>query len=325
MIIEKFKKTHVENAAQLLVENYNDELKNVPALPRNNYYDEFCTLIAGMAETNHGVVALHEGEIVGFILGMCLDSFKGLHRAIYCPIHAHGAKGDKIEIYQRMYENIADTWVKNGCLTHSLTIFAHDKITIDTWFHIGFGNMCIDAIRTLNDIAGVKYSTVEIRPATQNDAELLLPIITEHKKYYASSPIFMPVLKLTKLSDIDITNSQDSLTVIALDAGKPVGIMDISKDDTTFVDYDEKTLHFKRAYIKEEFRGTGLGAALLQFAIEWLRSKGYERCNVDYESANRLGSRFWGKHFTPFAYSMFRKLDERITWAGVNRLNDIMI
>jgi GNAT superfamily N-acetyltransferase len=256
---------------------------------------------------------------------MCLDSFKGLHRAIYCPIHAHGAKGDKIDIYQRMYENIADVWVKNGCLTHSLTIFAHDKITIDTWFHMGFGNMCIDAIRPLSDIAGDKNSTLEIRPATQNDAELLLPIITEHDKYYASSPIFMPVLKLTKLSDVGITNSKDSLTLIALDAGKPVGIMNITKDDTTFVDDDEKTLHLKGAYIKEEFRGTGLGAALLQYAIEWLRSKGYERCYVDYESTNRLGGRFWGKHFTPFAYSMFRKLDERITWADGNRFNDITI
>ena len=332
MVIEKFRREHIESAAKLLVENYEEERKSVPALPENDYFDRFCALISDGAENNHGVAALQSGELVGFISGIwCIDAFKGINRAAYCPIHAHGAKGDKNDIYQRMYENIADIWVKNGCLTHALTVFAHDKITIDTWFNLGFGNMCVDAIRPLTDVSGNKKNSCNsrftIRPATQDDAELLLPLMQAHDRYYASSPLFMPVFGITKLSDININTTSKSITFIALDNnnGTPVGILDVGVKDATFVDEDEKTLHLSGAYIAEEARGMGLGAALLQSAVEWLRDNGYERFYVDYESFNRFGSRFYDKHFTPFAYSIFRKLDERITWANADRFNGIVL
>jgi len=318
MIIEKFKHTHIESAAQLLLSNYEDECKSVSALPTKDYYYDFCVLISRMVKNNHGVLALQGNELVGFLSGTYFDSFKGLHRAVYCPIHAHGAKDDKVDVYQRMYESIADAWVKDGCLTHALTLFAHDKPAIDTWFHLGFGNMCVDAIRRLDDVVGAKTVKYEIRPATQGDSELLLPLYQEHEMYYSSSPLFMPVLRVSQLSDLNIVNNSDALTLIALDDGKPIAMMTVGKDDTTFVDEDEKTLHLKSAYMLQEYRGAGLGAAMLQHIVEWLRGNGYERCYVDYESMNRFGGRYWSKHFTPFAYSMFRKLDERILSASIS-------
>jgi GNAT superfamily N-acetyltransferase len=158
---------------------------------------------------------------------------------------------------------------------------------------------------------------------TQKDAEALISLDIEHDKYYASSPLFMPVFDITKLSDSEINNTSDTLTLLALDAGKPVATMYITKGDDNFIDEDEKTLHLKGAYMLKEARGTGLGAAMLQYIDKWLKDNGYERCCVDYESMNRSGGRFWGKHFTPYAYSMFRKLDERIVWANADRFNSI--
>ena len=59
---------------------------------------------------------------------MSVNSFKGLNRGIYCPIYGHAAiNEDKRNIYQHMYEKSGDIWVKNGCLTHAITMFAHDR------------------------------------------------------------------------------------------------------------------------------------------------------------------------------------------------------
>ncbi len=53
--------------------------------------------------------------------------------------------------------------------------------------------------------------------------------------------------------------------------------------------------------------------ALLAKVIESASADGYARCAVDFEAHNIHGSRFWLRHFTPVAYSVLRRLDERIS------------
>ncbi len=325
MIIEKFNKHHIENAAKLVVNNYNKEIKSVTVLPNNDYFEQFCNSINWMVENCHGVVALQKNQVVGFLSGMAINSFKGLNRGIYCPLYAHGATGDRQDIYQRMYENIADVWVKNGCLTHALTIFAHENESIDTWFNLGFGKRCVDAIRPLTNVTAQKNQYL-IRQATESDAEKLLPLFLEHNRYYCNSPLFMPLLDTTELAEIKgKISSCDSSVWAAFIDDKPVAMMTARKGGETFVADDKKTINICGAYVLNDMRGTGIAASILDVIIEWSSNNGYERCGVDYESFNRFGSRFWEKYFTPFTYSLFRRIDERITWANSDRQNAIVI
>ncbi len=326
MNFEKLSKQHIEAAAQLVVNNYKNEMKSVPFLPNKDYFKQFCNSICWIAENHHGVVALQEDKVVGFLSGMAINSFKGLNRGIYCPLYAHGAIGDKQDIYERMYENVAGIWCKNGCLTHALTIFAHEGVTVNTWFNLGFGKRCVDAIRPLSNINGKKTDQYLIRQATEGDAVYLLPLFVEHDMYYCSSPLFMPVLEITTLEDVKkLLLSSDSSVWVAFDNNRAVAIMTTSKGGETFIAEDEKTLNLRSVYLLKEVRGTGLASTMLNIIIDWMSSNGFERCGVDYESFNRFGSRFWGKHFTPFTYSLFRRLDERITWANSDRQNGIVL
>lgn len=67
------------------------------------------------------------------------------------------------------------------------------------------------------------------------------------------------------------------------------------------------------AYVLESERKKGIGTMLLGAIQEWLLQNGYTLCGVDFESINITGSRFWNKHFVPYAYSMVRRIDERIS------------
>ena len=327
MTIEKFNKQHTEDAVKLVALNYRQELGSVPSLPNKDFYSYFSSSINEMTDRQFGVTAIQNGKLVGFLSGLPINAFKGLHRGILCDIYAHGATGDKKDVYQRLYEHISEIWVRNGCLTHAISIFAHEKETVDTWFHLGFGNRCVDAIRPLTDVTGIKNNHCKIRIATEKDAERLLAIEREDRQYFSRAPLFMPAIDVPTIDDmIESLTLKDHFTWIALDNEKPVAKMNIRKGgEYPFIADDEKTINVYGAYALPEARGTGVAASLLNEIVQWAKARGYERLGVDYESFNRLGSRFWEKHFTPFAYCMFRKIDERILWANENRIKGVVI
>jgi GNAT superfamily N-acetyltransferase len=53
------------------------------------------------------------------------------------------------------------------------------------------------------------------------------------------------------------------------------------------------------AYAAPRVRGRGVGQALLDACVGWARAQGFERLMVEHETANLLGSAFWGCHFRP--------------------------
>jgi len=327
MIIDKMGKQHIEDAAKIISQNYRQELKYVPSLPNKDFYDYFCKVISEMIEEQYCMVAVQNNKLIGFLSGLPINSLFGLHRGVFCDIYAHGVIGDKNDIYQRLYEVISEIWVRNGCLTHAISIFAHDKETVNTWFHLGFGNRCIDAMRPLEDIIEVNKNQYKIRLATESDADVLLPLYIKHDLYYSNAPLFMPKKKISTISDVkEGFKSKDTQSWVAFENDKPIAMASCRKGgEFPFITEEEKTVNLCGAFVLEEARGKGVGASLLKVIIQWAKSNGYERLGVDYESFNRSGSRFWEKHFTPFVYSMCRRIDENILWANADRYKGIYI
>ena len=66
------------------------------------------------------------------------------------------------------------------------------------------------------------------------------------------------------------------------------------------------------AYCIPEHRGKGVYQNLLNFVISTLKTEGYTRFGVDFESINPSGSGFWLKHFHAYTNSVVRRIDERI-------------
>jgi GNAT superfamily N-acetyltransferase len=99
---------------------------------------------------------------------------------------------------------------------------------------------------------------------------------------------------------------------VAYKNGAPVGFIKIAPTAETFISDHPSVMNIKGFYVIESERKTGVGTLLFNTVQKWLLANKYPLCGVDYESINPLGSRFWMKYFTPYTYSLVRKIDERI-------------
>ena len=70
--------------------------------------------------------------------------------------------------------------------------------------------------------------------------------------------------------------------------------------------------HIRGAYCLPEHRGKGLYQNLLNYTISKLKSEGYTRLGVNFESFNPTARGFWLKYFAPYTSSVVRRIDERI-------------
>jgi len=49
---------------------------------------------------------------------------------------------------------------------------------------------------------------------------------------------------------------------------------------------------------------------MLNLLLKKLKTQGYTRLGVDFESINPTAYGFWLKHFTAYTYSVVRRIDE---------------
>jgi GNAT superfamily N-acetyltransferase len=80
---------------------------------------------------------------------------------------------------------------------------------------------------------------------------------------------------------------------------------------------DDATVYLFQGVVSERARGGGVGAALLQHALAWMRRDGVTRCALHFLSANPSGQPFWTGHgFRPVEHFLSRAIDARMAWSG---------
>ena len=94
--------------------------------------------------------------------------------------------------------------------------------------------------------------------------------------------------------------------------GKLCAYMEVSDEGESFVASGNLYRHITGAYCIPEHRGKGVYQNLLNYVIDTLKTEGYTRLGVDFESINPSGSGFWLKYFHAYTNSVVRRIDERI-------------
>ena len=313
MNIIPFKKEHTREAGELLYEAYQTERAAVPALPDCGGAEYFAQMASELAGNGLGVAAIEDSSLQGFLTGMAAGELFGVSQGIYIPLHGHGVKGrDRQLLYQQLYAAASEIWVQKGLLSHVITLYAHDDAAVNAWFFLDFGLRCVDAIRPLDGVPASGKDLPDIRRVEPKDAGILLDLDREHWRYYRNAPMFMNVQEDCTMEGLrDWLSQRDQYIWAAFENGVPVAYMMLRHGGETFASDDEKSMNICGAYTREGVRKSGYGAAVLQTIVSWLRENGYACLGVDYESFNIQGSRFWQKHFTPFTYSLTRRIDER--------------
>lgn len=314
--IASFRPEHLVPAIQLFTANYKIERNKVPALPpASEVLAVIQPRLADLMAKSPACVAFRDNTLCGYMTGIPgLKNFKGPHHGVFIPEWAHSADGsDRIAIYARMYDHLAEQWVAAGNHTHAISIFAHDEELQNYWFRHAFGMEVIEAVLTSKPSSGPEIPGLEIIRANRpKDAAAFIQMRHELRLHPASAPVFLP---MSPTPDIRSLRESNTLVFLAYYSGCPAGYMmaQTDADGVAAIVGGSSALSITGAYIRPRFRKRGIAAALLQTIIESGESRGAFRFSVDFESTNDPACGFWMKHFTPVCHSCIRHVDDRRT------------
>jgi GNAT superfamily N-acetyltransferase len=306
---------HLEDAAALVNERYRALRREVASLPPQ--YEEPGTilpLLSDLAQRRPGVIAVDGGVLVGFLLGLAIPDFGG-NRAAYSPEWANGASAEgSWEIYRLMYAHLSARWVADGCLTHLVTLLAHDAEGIRAWQWMEFGLVSVDAMRDLTPLPKVTRDFT-IRRAQLADLDQVMKLTDSLWAHLSSPPICVPPSEeSTREYQEQWLANPDNVLWLARDGAEDLACMGLGPADPSacHIIRDDRTTSIYTAFTLESLRERGLATALLSHSVEWGRASGYQRCSVDFEPHNIPGARFWLRHFQPICYSLIRRIDAGI-------------
>lgn len=313
---------HLADAARLVSARYRALREEVASLPPR-YENEgvILPMLRDFGGGAPGVAAIQDGRLVGFLRGTLIREFRG-KRAIISPEWANGAQVENSRrIYEMMYSHLSQRWVANGCFVHLVGMLAHDRRAIEGWHWLGFGMIAADAVRDLGGVRG-PIAAVEIRRAVVAEAGTVAAMSEATARHLAAAPAFLPYVDSEDRARHQAWLSEPANAAwLAVEEGRVVGFLKHGPASHGACDIiqDEKTTSIVGAFTEQAARGRGIGAALVNRAIEWARTQGYERCAVDFEPMNVPAARFWTRHFQPVAYALVRHVNEQIAWAHADR------
>lgn len=306
--IVRFEKKHSAEARQLAGRCYLEECSVVSELPKDAEIPDPVRYDNGL-----GFAAYENGKMVGFLC--CLNPFDGLFgtsKGTYVPNNAHGTvKGDRKKIYSMLYEAAADLWVQKGALSHAISVYAHDEEAIESFFHNGFGMRTIDAVRNMETIETIAPEGIVFRELAKDDFVKINPLRNKLISHLNSSPMFMPHKQVSEEGFLKELPGSPRRYFAAEKKGETIAYIKITDEGESFIGDQNHMANIHGAYMKEEYRGTGIYTNLLSYTIGRLKGR-YSLLGVDCESFNPAARGFWLKYFTPYIYGLTRRIDERI-------------
>lgn len=310
MQIIDFTADHIEAAARLARQNYEEERGFVPALPPVDKLPD----LTYFAENGLGVSALVDGEMIGFL---CFytpwdNAFTTNSRGTFSPVHAHGAVYENRErIYRRLYQSAAEKLVKMGVGCHSVGLYAHDKQAIETFFTYGFGLRCMDAIRPMEPLPDIQHTDCAFREISKKEVDIITPLRKGLSEHLSKSPCFMAETPQDFEAWLKRAIGRDSRVFIAEKNKQAAAFIEVQDGGENFASDNKSMTNICGAFCLTEHRGSGLYQSLLNFMISVLKRGGYTRLGVDFESFNPTAYSFWLKYFSAYTNSVVRRIDEK--------------
>lgn len=295
--IQPFSEAHLGDAAGLLAERHAKHVAAEPLLPSNVDFRAEIEAVWSSAEAS-GTVALRDGEVVGYLLGIRRDD------AIWGPntwIELAGHAVQDPEIVRGLYAVAAASWVEEGRHRHYALVPATDDELVDAWFRLSFGAQHAGGIQQTPSAPDESPTGVDVRRAVAGDEETALALDKVLPQHQRRAPVFSsgPLWTDEEFRDDflgDVDDPEVGLFIAELE-GRPVGSL-------AMVPAEKSSMHsglarpdraalLAFAATLPEARGSGAGLALTNAGLDWAREQGYPVVVTDWRETNLLASRFW--------------------------------
>ncbi|MGZ6260177.1 MAG: GNAT family N-acetyltransferase [Candidatus Limnocylindrales bacterium] len=287
--------------------------RRVPALPSTLTEREPAeTLLRGFLTPERALVALADGEPVGYLGWALYERFRGAaRRAAYSPEFGHAASaGRAVAIQRALYRVASARWDEAGCQIHALTSLAGGRASERFWFESGFGMLVQDALRPLTPIGGgAAPAGVTVRRAAAVDAAVLARLDRAHRRHYAAAPVLMVHGRGDTAAAFEAFLGQEPNTIWLAEGDRAAQAFlrcEPESDGAVRVSLAPTTISITGAYTRPAWRGRGVGTALLAAATAHYAARGFERMAVDYETINPEALAFWPRYFDLVAVSYLR-------------------
>lgn len=328
---------HLENAAALLAARHRRDRAACPLMPASFEQPHEMALLlselfaeAGMA----GVAAFERRRLMGYACGSpvfpaATDAFAGLTLPRTAAIPDIGfalAEDAAPDLAGSLYGALAGNWVGHGILAHEVMLRARPEVQ-EAWADLGFGRYMAMGACLIDDQAtgGEPPAGVLFRMATLADIELVQDAIVRLFQSFAGSPQFFPHLRETQAAQrqyvSELMADATCPSWLAVDAaGRVVAVDMFVERGSAFWGHlsplhaPERAIYLQFAYTEPEWRGTGLGGALLAHALSWAREAGNDICLVHWLTASRAASFYRRYGFRPVTHSLRRHVDARASW-----------
>ncbi|SDM84028.1 GNAT family N-acetyltransferase [Acetanaerobacterium elongatum] len=307
--LSDFARKDIPCALELIKTNYEELTVSNPVLPPFGN----CPPLDEFAENGLGVSAYKDGRLVGFLCWYRpWQQHFGKTAGTFSPLHAHGAiKENRGRIYSLLFEHAAQKLVRQGILSYAIALYSSDSEVVNSFFWNGFGLRCVDAIRPMEELSVASCTDYVFRELVQTEKLKAFHLKNALVEHLNASPMFIPLPPFTEAQFLEMFD--DSRFFVAEDNGDVFAFLEVACDGESFVGEDASMMNICGAYMQKPYRGTGIYTQLLNHTIKTLKSEGYTRLGVDCESFNPTARGFWLKHFTPYVFSVTRRIDERIT------------
>lgn len=316
---EWIEEKHLSAMADLLVERQKKEQKSFSFLPSIDKDVALSYLTIG----NKGLVALREGEVVGYLCFKYNDDFyRGRH--VVVDYHSFAISiSEHPRLLRLMYAEVGQEWVNNGYFSHLIFSPLGNEDTITQWLDQSFAYNQKYAILPFNQYQAMdKNNVFSFRKVRKGDEELLREIAGWNSIHQSKTPSWNPLtqesLNSVKEGYASLPEDDEAITYLAEEDGEIVGFQVYYRSDiATDLTRPTKCVELSASAVHPEYRGSGIGKALTNYCFQDLMGLGYEHCYLDWHSPNILASNFWPHlGFKPFMARMIRRVDERISWAN---------
>lgn len=310
MKILDFTSAHIRQAEKIIQQNYNAERLNVPAMPPLKNLPA----LTDFAENGLGVAAFEGGIMTGFLCSTSpFPSAFGSTDAtgVFSPMGANGVIGENpAGTYARMYQAAGEKWANAGASSHGICLYAHSREAQEQFFRYGFGMRTADAIRAVDKFEPTPCEGYIFKELGQDSFLEVLPLDHLLDAHMAAGPCFMLRPSHSKSSFLAETAAFSSRFFVAEKETQIVAYIRAELDGETFIQNTPGYLHIKGAFCLPEHRGKGVYQNLLALLLQTLKTEGYVRLGVDFESINPAAYGFWTKYFHTYTHGLVRRIDE---------------